>query len=537
MASTWVVLAALFMRHFLLAPATGPALPGDRGLATAWIVAQPRSILLYLSRAVWPAPLILDYGPPTAVSATRTIGAAGVVAILAGGTLGGLVRGLPAALLGAWFFGPLMPSSSLVPIVPEWAAEKRMYMPLAAVILAVLVACQTTERCLFGPRPRAGLRRMGIAVCAVAVVALATASLMRNRDYRSKLAIWQDTVAKNPGNARAWTNLGAALADSGSHAEAVACYERAVAIDPEPLFRYTNLALVQIEAGRPEDAVDTCSKLIAAYPDDASVCTFLGIALIANGQPIAAVESLRRAVRLDPALALAHFNFGRALARSGRPAEAELEYRATLAVDPSHVEASNALGLQLGRRGELAAAITCFEVAVRAAPKHAEARANLGFALASSGRVAEAIPHYRAALAAKPGLTAALVNLADALAAVGDADEAIDLYRRGLQQRPDDLSIARSLSGLLVSAAAKGRADPTEAVAVAALACRLAGRDAESLARLAESYLAAGRLEDALAAAEEGSRAAESAGQDEVARQLRQLRERCRRPPKAPGGP
>jgi len=32
---------------------------------------------------------------------------------------------------------------------------------------------------------------------------LGWATIVRNRDYRSKIAIWTDTVQKRPGNARA----------------------------------------------------------------------------------------------------------------------------------------------------------------------------------------------------------------------------------------------------------------------------------------------------------------------------------------------
>ena len=49
-------------------------------------------------------------------------------------TVVGIVRRHPAAFLGAWFFLILAPSSSVLPIVTEVAAEHRMYLPLAAVI-------------------------------------------------------------------------------------------------------------------------------------------------------------------------------------------------------------------------------------------------------------------------------------------------------------------------------------------------------------------------------------------------------------------
>lgn len=43
----------------------------------------------------------------------------------------------------------------------------------------------------------------------------------RNRDYRTAVGIWTDTVAKRPVNFRAHNNLGVALTRKGRYAEAV----------------------------------------------------------------------------------------------------------------------------------------------------------------------------------------------------------------------------------------------------------------------------------------------------------------------------
>lgn len=432
LAASWIMLLALVVRHALLIPPSDPPVPGDEHLAVSWMASQPRALCLYLRLAAWPAPLILDYGPPTRGSLVLAIAAAAVVIGLAGATLVAVWRGMPVGLLGVWVFGPLAPSSSLVPIVPEWAAEKRFYMPLAAVILAVVLACHAGLR----RRGRDGCgplrRRLAVMAVAVAVVLLGSASVRRNHDYRSALAIWEDTVAKNPGNPRAWTNLGAELAFAGHRGEAVACYERALDLQPTSPFRLSALAQVQLEMGRTDDALLTCARYVAAWPDSAAAHTYLGCALIAADRSPEAVAALRTAVRLDPGTILAHFNLGRALTRTGMPEDAERAFRQVLALDPGHADASNALGLLLARSDRLSEAIPCFERAVQSAPRNAEARSNLGLALASSGRTAEAVAHYRAALAVKPGLVTATLNLAEAYASLGRLQDAAATAEEGL---------------------------------------------------------------------------------------------------------
>jgi len=51
-------------------------------------------------------------------------------------------------------------------------------------------------------------------------------------DYGSESRLWGATVLASPRNARAWNNLGYALAAEGDAAGARAAYEKALSIDP-----------------------------------------------------------------------------------------------------------------------------------------------------------------------------------------------------------------------------------------------------------------------------------------------------------------
>ena len=112
---------------------------GDAGWLD-YALAQFESIALYLRLSFWPHPLILDYGP------------GGVKTFAAGRSLRGFrpgVAGGHAALLcGAgrrwvsWGYGSSrfwLPVRASFRSMPECAAEKRMYLPLAAVILLTVV--------------------------------------------------------------------------------------------------------------------------------------------------------------------------------------------------------------------------------------------------------------------------------------------------------------------------------------------------------------------------------------------------------------
>jgi tetratricopeptide (TPR) repeat protein len=70
----------------------------------------------------------------------------------------------------------------------------------------------------------------GTAVALGGILAIAT--FVRVGDYASESRLWRATVHANPANARAWNNLGYALAAEGDAAGAKAAYRQALALDP-----------------------------------------------------------------------------------------------------------------------------------------------------------------------------------------------------------------------------------------------------------------------------------------------------------------
>jgi hypothetical protein len=90
------------------------------------------------------------------------------------------------------------PSSSVIPLVSEIVAERRMYLPLAAIVTLVVVIIAAGLRRVYQPASR---RTLAVILTFAAATALAIATINRNRDYHSELAIWTDAVAKAPNSA------------------------------------------------------------------------------------------------------------------------------------------------------------------------------------------------------------------------------------------------------------------------------------------------------------------------------------------------
>ncbi len=299
LAASWVLLAIL-VASATRSASVGLYLQGWSPLT--YLQTQAGVIVHYVRLVVVPWPLVLDYDWPAARSLVEVLPQALALATLFGLTVWGLLRRRPAGFLGAWFFLILGPSSSVLPIVTEIAAEHRMYLPSIAVIVAIVVGAWVAGRRWLAPR-RAGIglpAAVGLMVAAGAIAGCALLTRTRNLDYHSEERIWADTVAKRPNNARALSNLGVALVGLGRPAEAEPLLRRALAIRPDYPEAQSALGAVLAGGGRVDDALPLFARAVALEPRYADAWANYAEALATKGRLKEAAAAFRRAIELEP---------------------------------------------------------------------------------------------------------------------------------------------------------------------------------------------------------------------------------------------
>ena len=366
LAATWGVLGAC-----MLAQGRDGSAGFDAGLsATAYALTQGEAIWHYLRLALWPAPLVFDYG--TEVSANY-VAAVGVVALV-GATGWALVRRPAVGFLGFLFFAVLAPSSSFVPVATQTMAEHRMYLPLAAVVVAAVLGAH------------AWLGRRSLWLWAAVALAGGVGTWVRNLDYRSERAIWADTVAKRPGNARAHFNLGVALNAGGDEAGARAAWAEALRIEPGHVGAHAKLAESLAQSGQAGEALGHFEAAARGGRSDGFFLNNWGSALLAAGRAEAAREKFAAAQVRLPESAEVRFNVGNALVALGRGVEATEAFRAAVRLRADYAEAHYNLGVALSGAGKYAEALGEFETALRLAPTDESARRNVAALRAYLGK-------------------------------------------------------------------------------------------------------------------------------------------------------
>ena len=281
-----------------------------------------------------------------------------------------LKRGHWLAAPWAMFFLVLGPTSSFVPIVSEVAAERRMHLPLLAVILTLVavVAKAFTWRGARSPESRP-IAVMTIALALLTAGPLAFATAARLTDYKDELTIWTSALKARAGFPTPTAN------------QYIAQY-------------YAN-------RGMYEQALPYILENTRLVPGNSIIEDIAGRLLLRTGRPAEAIPHYRIVVENHRAVRgsyLPQLNLARALKAAGQSVEA-IAIIQNLLSDPAVPQQAVATEL------ELDAAVDRAREQLAANPRDAAAQTALGLALARHGNLREAITHFNAALAIDPTRT------------------------------------------------------------------------------------------------------------------------------------
>jgi tetratricopeptide (TPR) repeat protein len=478
LAASWVLLGVQ------LAELRGQAV--GWGLGVSWqgyALTEGQVVVRYLGLALWPHPLVFDYGEEMAQPSHQTVAYACVLLVLLAGTVMALRWRPVLGFLGGWFFVILAPTSSIVPIIHQPMAENRLYLPLAAVVAGAVAGIYLLSR-----------RRAFPAIAALLIIGLGALTVHRNADYQSEIHLWRDTLAKRPANARAHYNLGHALAGSDRPADAAPEYEAAFRLRPDYAEAHHNLGNALAHLGRRQEAIaqyQEALRLKPAYPSAHYnlACTLVELDLLPD-----AIRHFEAALRLEPDAAGVHYNLGSALARVGRTDEAITHFAEAIRLSPAYPEAQTNWGNALARSRQWHDAIAHYEAALAINPDYAEAHINLGNALFQQQRTTEAVRHYETALRLQPGSAEGHYNLANLLLERNQLPEAIAHYEAALQFQPALVGAHHNLALALVRT---GRA--AEAVPHYEETLRLVPGSAAAHQNLAVTLAQLGRKAEAMA--------------------------------------
>ena len=368
-----------------------------------WWMTQAKVLVMYLRLAIWPWPLVIQYEMPYLNSLGTSWPWLAIVLLLGAGTLWLLWQRRAAGFVGAWVFLILSPTS-IVPIITEIAAERRMYLPLAALVALVIVGGYALLQ-QFAAKPNSAKHASSFVPTAAACIALllaigfAAIDIHRLADYQSEIALWRSTVVYQPQNYKAHHGLGSLLEDAGDLPQALEEYQLALQIKPDWAESYISLG---------NSAED-------------------------RGDLSGALRFYEKAREVDPKCAAAYVNIGRLRTEQGLSDQAANCYQQALDIKPDFPDAQYNLANALVRTNRVVDALPHYRRAIELRPDYAEARYNLATLLLVSGEVPEAIGQFELALKIKPDILDAYLALSKAYQHEGRTADAVSIAEAGLK--------------------------------------------------------------------------------------------------------
>lgn len=264
---------------------------------------------------------------------------------------------------------------------------------------------------------------------------------MDRQDYETAESALKQALEHNPGNYRAWYDLGVVYNATNRASDAVAAYRKSIAAFPKLFEANFNLGILLARAGDPEaekyfraateltptdnrdqnlarawralghwfenkdpkQALNAYQRAAALQPRE--VADNLSAAAIAEkiGDPAAAEQEYKAAAQRDPKSPEALAGLANLYLKAKRLPDAEEALRRYVGVDPDNASAHLQLGRVLAGEGKSDAAEAEIETALRLAPENDKARRELALLYVEKREFAKAEQQFRAALEKQPG--------------------------------------------------------------------------------------------------------------------------------------
>lgn len=256
-----------------------------------YLFTQFRSLVTYLKLYFIPFGQNIDYDFPISHSLADHLSWLCLLILLALTAAAWIYRRrFPLASFGFLLFLVLLaPTSSIVPI-RDVLVERRMYLPIFALTLAVIDVLRN--------RP---IERTALATGFTLIAALlGLLAWNRNQVWASPIALWQNSVEGSPQKYRPRFQLAYAKYEAGQCADAVKEYAAAAKLTPEPTYElYVDWALAADCANNPAEALARLNDAVR-LEKNAHAWALIGMVQAKQGQPDRALEALAEAERIDP---------------------------------------------------------------------------------------------------------------------------------------------------------------------------------------------------------------------------------------------
>lgn len=265
----------------------------------------------------------------------------------------------------AFFTSTILLVLKLMPVGYALMADRYTYIPSIGIgYLAAEGLYTLFTKTSFGPGKLVSSALMGLVA-----IFFGYTTYTRCMDWKNELALWTDTIEKNPKVAIAYANRAAYYADHNQNQEAEVDLNKAIELNSEYEDAYFNRGVIYQNTGRAQEAMADYNKAIELNPGYTKAYINRGSLQRDAGQNDVALADFNKALELNPNLAIAYNNRGILYQNLKRNEEALAEYTRSLELDPTYVSALINRGNVYANVGNTNASLQDYNEAIRLDPQ------------------------------------------------------------------------------------------------------------------------------------------------------------------------
>jgi protein O-mannosyl-transferase len=347
----------------------------------------------YLGKLFWPVQLCAYYVFQRGTSVFEPRVLAGIAALAVCAIVYAMLfrRNRAASFGFLWFFVTLAPVLDIRYLAGNVFAERYLYLPSVGFCWLVGWAGVKLWRAL-GARRSAWRHGLVATSCALGLL-LAARVVARNRDWRTDVALYSQTLKVSPRATNIRENLGVVAWNHGRIDEAEKQWNMALKLNPNSPITLTNLGLVYAKRKEYPKAEHYFREAMLHKPDYTDPHLNLGSLMMDLGRMEEAEWQLRAAVALSPLIPSCHNKLGKLYLKEGRLGEAAEQFSQSVRAAPNF-EGYDGLGEVFFQQRDFRGAERAYAAASRINPYDSRAHFGLACIAAAAGRRQAALAEY-----------------------------------------------------------------------------------------------------------------------------------------------
>lgn len=226
-------------------------------------------------------------------------------------------------------------------------------------------------------------------------------------NYMDARAVYEESLARMPGDFRLHENFAEFLESIGELAEARQHWEKVRDAIPHHCLPYYQVGRLASRLGTLPAAEADLTRALALRPDFPEARLELGQVYARQKQFDRAIAEYRAVLAGHPDTPAAYLRLADALATQGKRADATATLQESIRIRPNQWEARFLLGVELAAQDKVKEAGEQFSEVVRLRPDFALGHLNYAIALAKQGQINPAAVHFRETIRLDPANTKA----------------------------------------------------------------------------------------------------------------------------------